>query len=203
MGRPRLPCDDPVLAASRAAARQRVAAARAAARKCARAEVEPPRVLGAVIFDTVVCARCGDVFRGPRPLFSYGYHRSTYCPWFNADEKAAHDTLVAARANTLAVEYHRRVRQPKEPYVEIPALHTGHELFERARAARSYWPQPSSVLAFPIWEDVLSEGVVAILEDRDPAVAMKQFLRCQGPPTLSLDAALPGSDRTLLDVLAA
>jgi len=209
MGMHRLPCDDPVIAARRAKEREKQA--RAASRRRARAPVQPPRVVGSVTFEPVVCPRCGDVFRGPRPLHSYACHRSTYCPWLDADEKAAHDALVAARAHIRSVEHRRRAHPPhprvparkKETYCEIPELHTGHELFDRARAARRSWSRShTAMLAFPVWDDLLSEGVLALLEQRDPADAMQQFVHSQGPPMVSL-YAVRADGLSLLDVLAA
>lgn len=209
MSGPRLQCDDPAVAAFRAAARERMA--RMAARKRALAAPQPIRIRGSVIFEPVTCPRCGDVFSGVRPLLAYSLHRSERCPWLNAAEKAAHDALVTARRNKLASEHARRVYhprprtpKPKEIPSEIPPLHTGHELFEQARVARHYWLTAETKLAFPIWEDLLSEGVLALLEDRDPASAMREFVRSQGPRMLSLDAPVWGSDGLpLAEVLAA
>jgi len=217
-----LPCDDPKLAARRAKARE-IYARVIAPRKRAAMPEEPPRQVGRYVFEPVTCPRCGDVFRGSRPLHSYACHRNAgHCPWSSEEERAAHAAHVYAVSKKIAVEHqwvNRHSRPPKpigrprtaEPkvrveHVAIPPLHTGHELFERARAARRCWPQAPAdgQTAHPIWEDLLSEGVLALLEGRDPAEAMRRFYANEGPPMLSIYAPLPGmGDKTLLDVLAA
>jgi hypothetical protein len=71
-----------------------------------------------------------------------------------------------------AAEY---VRRPSRAIPEVPGLHVGHDLFEQAR--RIVGPRRSTlvVLHDPLYEDLLSEATLAILEGADPEDAVRRY----------------------------
>lgn len=65
------------------------------------------------------------------------------------------------------------------PVVEIPPLHTGHELFDRARSATGIEnPERTRTLLRRddlMREDGISEAVLALLEGRCPKAAWRTY----------------------------
>jgi hypothetical protein len=103
------------------------------------------------------------------------YHRA----W-----RAAHPEYQA-RQNRLRNERRRRqgrgdrsteyASRPKRAVPPVPGLHLGHDLFERAR--RVVGPRRTSLvtLADPLYDDLLSEATLALIEGRDPQVAIRRY----------------------------
>jgi hypothetical protein len=58
---------------------------------------------------------------------------------------------------------------------ELPVLHIGHELFEQAR--RAVGPRTSTLvsLADPLYDDLVAEATLALLEGTDPAAAVRRY----------------------------
>lgn len=86
------------------------------------------------------------------------------------------------RAQRHAAENRRRVRRRGEllDVSPLPAAHTGHQLFDAARAAVGPLRSRGAQLAFPEeldWEDAVSEAVLALLEGGDPVAAATAYLR--------------------------
>jgi hypothetical protein len=57
----------------------------------------------------------------------------------------------------------------------LPALHVGHDLFARAQAIVG--PRPSTLVTLhdPLYDDLVSEATLALIEGRDPADAVRAF----------------------------
>jgi hypothetical protein len=57
----------------------------------------------------------------------------------------------------------------------MPSLHQGHDLFEEAR--RIVGPRRSSlvILHDPLYDDLLSEATLALIEGRDPEEAVRAY----------------------------
>ena len=57
----------------------------------------------------------------------------------------------------------------------VPALHVGHDLFERAREVVG--PRRSTLVTLhdPLYDDLVSEATLALIEGRDPADAVRAF----------------------------
>ena len=89
------------------------------------------------------------------------------------------------RQNRLRAERRRRdgrgdrsaeyARRRKAVIPPIPNLHVGHDLFELAR--RIVGPRRTSlvVLHDPLYDDLLSEATLALIEGRDPAEAVRVY----------------------------
>jgi hypothetical protein len=62
--------------------------------------------------------------------------------------------------------------------IPIPPLHIGHPLFDEARL---HIPERGSLVTLydPIVEDLRSEYVLAVLENRDPMAAVCKYRACQ------------------------
>ena len=71
-----------------------------------------------------------------------------------------------------AAEY---VRRPSRAIPEVPGMHVGHELFEKAR--RIVGPRRGTLVTLqdPLYDDLLSEATLAILEGADPAEAVRRY----------------------------
>ena len=69
-------------------------------------------------------------------------------------------------------EYARRKSRALPP---IPGLHHGHDLFERAR--RIVGPRRTTLVALydPLYDDLLSEATLALLEGRDAEEAIRHY----------------------------
>lgn len=103
------------------------------------------------------------------------YHRA----W-----RAAHPAY-RARQNRLRAERRRRdgrgdrsaeyARRRSRAAAPMPGLHHGHPLFEEAR--RIVGPRRSTlvVLHDPLYDDLLSEATLALIEGRDPHEAIRAF----------------------------
>lgn len=74
-----------------------------------------------------------------------------------------------------SAEYARRRSRARPPLPPVPPLHVGHDLFERAR--RIVGPRRTSlaVLYDPLYDDLLSEATLAMIEGRDPGEAVRSF----------------------------
>lgn len=59
----------------------------------------------------------------------------------------------------------------------MPELHTGHQLFELARAVVGLRKGSMHTLYDPLHEDLLSEAVVALVAGEDPAAAVRAYRR--------------------------
>src|SRR6478735_6795232 len=71
-----------------------------------------------------------------------------------------------------SAEYRRRASRA---IPGVPGLHLGHALFEDAR--RIVGQRRSSLVALhdPLHDDLLSEATLALLEGRDPIVAVRRY----------------------------
>jgi hypothetical protein len=69
-------------------------------------------------------------------------------------------------------EYARRCSRAIPP---VPAMHLGHDLFERAR--HIVGPRRTSLVALydPLYDDLLSEATLALIEGRDPEEAVRRY----------------------------
>lgn len=112
--------------------------------------------------------------------------------------RAAHPEY-RARQNRLRAERRRRqgrgdrsaeyARRRSRAIPPIPPLHVGHELFDRAR--RIIGPRLSALTTLhdPLYDDLLSEATLAMIEGRDPQEAVRAFAaqeRAYGRITLPL-----------------
>ena len=95
--------------------------------------------------------------------------------------RAAHPDY-RKRQNAMRAERRRRhgrehpvSTRPSRAVPGIPPLHTGHPLFERARAIVG--PRQTSLVELqdPLYDDLVSVAVVALLERKDPVVAVRRF----------------------------
>ena len=57
----------------------------------------------------------------------------------------------------------------------MPAMHLGHDLFEMAR--RIVGPRRTSLVTLydPLYDDLLSEATLALIEGRDPEDAVRRY----------------------------
>ena len=57
----------------------------------------------------------------------------------------------------------------------VPALHAGHDFFEEAR--RIVGPRRTSLVSLydPLYDDLLSEATLALVEGRDPHDAVRRY----------------------------
>ena len=90
-----------------------------------------------------------------------------------------------ARQNQLRNERRRRRgrgdrraeygRRPSRAHPSVPGLHIGHALFDQAR--RIVGPRRTALVELhdPLYDDLLSEATLAILEGRDPAEAVRSY----------------------------
>ncbi len=98
--------------------------------------------------------------------------------------RAAHPEY-RARQNQLRNERRRRhgrgdrsaeyARRRSRAIPPMPGLHVGHDLFEEARTIVG--PRPASLesLYDPLYDDLLSEATLALIEGRDPQVAVRSY----------------------------
>lgn len=78
---------------------------------------------------------------------------------------------VTGRGDRSA-EYARRASRA---IPEIPELHLGHQLFDRARNVVG--PRTTSFVTLfdPLYDDLVSEATLAIIEGRDPSDAVRAY----------------------------
>jgi hypothetical protein len=98
--------------------------------------------------------------------------------------RAAHPEY-RERQNRLRAQRRRRIgrgdrsqeyaRRRSRTMPQIPAMHLGHDLFEMAR--RIVGPRRSSLVTLydPLYDDLLSEATLALIEGRDPAEAVRRY----------------------------
>ena len=103
------------------------------------------------------------------------YHRA----W-----RAAHPEY-RARQNRLRNERRRRdgrgdrsaeyAGRPSRAIPSVPGLHHGHDLFERAR--RIVGPRRTTLVTLhdPLYDDLVSEATLALIEGRDPVDAIRAY----------------------------
>src|SRR5262245_42374941 len=71
-----------------------------------------------------------------------------------------------------AAEYAARRGRPIPP---LPGLHHGHALFERARGIVGARTTTLVSLADPLYDDLVAEATLALLEGADPAEAVRRY----------------------------
>jgi hypothetical protein len=71
-----------------------------------------------------------------------------------------------------SAEYARRRSRAIPP---IPGLHVGHDLFERARHIVGPRRSNLTTLHDPLYDDLLSEATLALIEGRDPRDAIRAY----------------------------
>jgi hypothetical protein len=71
-----------------------------------------------------------------------------------------------------AMEYARRSTRALPP---MPSLHSGHPLFDQARAIVGPNRSGLTVLRDPLYDDLIAVATLAILQGRDPAEAVRRF----------------------------
>lgn len=98
--------------------------------------------------------------------------------------RAAHPEY-RERQNCLRAERRRRVgrgdrtqeyaRRRSRALPPMPAMHLGHDLFEMAR--RIVGPRRTSLVTLydPLYDDLLSEATLALIEGRDPEDAVRRY----------------------------
>jgi len=98
--------------------------------------------------------------------------------------RAAHPEY-RERQNRIRNERRRRLgrgdrsaeyaKRPSRAIPGLPSLHLGHDLFERAR--RIVGPRRSKLTTLydPLYDDILSEATLALLEGRDPTEAIRVY----------------------------
>ena len=71
-----------------------------------------------------------------------------------------------------SAEYARRRSRAIPP---MPGLHVGHDLFDRARDVVG--PRRSSLVTLhdPLYDDLVSEATLALIEGRDPDAAIRSY----------------------------
>ena len=71
-----------------------------------------------------------------------------------------------------SAEYARRRSRAIPP---IPGLHVGHDLFEQARDVVG--PRRSTLVTLhdPLYDDLVSEATLALIEGRDPVAAIRSY----------------------------
>lgn len=91
----------------------------------------------------------------------------------------------AARQNELRAERRRRLgrgdrraeysRRPSRAIPAVGAMHVGHDLFDQAR--RIVGPRRTALTTVydPLYDDLLSEATLALLEGRDPVLAVRWY----------------------------
>ena len=90
-----------------------------------------------------------------------------------------------ARQNRLRNERRRRVgrgdrsaeyaRRPSRALPQAPSLHVGHPLFERARQVVGPRTTTLESLVDPLYDDLVSEATLALIEGRDPKAAVRAY----------------------------
>ena len=98
--------------------------------------------------------------------------------------RAAHPEY-RARQNRLRSERRRLkgrgdrtaeyARRPSRAIAEVPGMHVGHDLFELAR--RIVGPRRGTLVQLydPLYDDLLSEATLALLEGVDPEHAVQRY----------------------------
>lgn len=69
-------------------------------------------------------------------------------------------------------------RRPSRAIPDIPPLHQGHSLLDRARAIveRFRRPDQRATLVDPLYDDMIGEAVVALLVGYDPVMTIQKTL---------------------------
>lgn len=106
---------------------------------------------------------------------------------YHAAWARSHREVESARKRRLrAIPGWRAAHETSSPrpldLTPMPKLHTGHPLLDAARAALPDRGTSGSLLAFPLEvarQDERSEFVVAVLEGRDPVVAVAAYRRSE------------------------
>lgn len=103
------------------------------------------------------------------------YHRAWRAahPEYRARQNRLRNERRQARGRgDRSAEYARRPSRAAPP---LPGAHVGHPLFDAARAIVG--PRVTSLVTLhdPLHEDLLSEAVLALLEGRDPAEAVRAY----------------------------
>jgi hypothetical protein len=98
--------------------------------------------------------------------------------------RAAHPAY-RERQNRLRNERRRRsgrgdrsaeyAGRPSRAIPHVPALHVGHQLFERAREIVGPRRSTLATLHDPLYDDLVSEATLALIEGRDPVDAIRAF----------------------------
>ena len=57
----------------------------------------------------------------------------------------------------------------------VPAMHLGHELFDIARSVVGPRRTALATLYDPLYDDLVSEATLALIEGRDPEVAVRRY----------------------------
>ena len=98
--------------------------------------------------------------------------------------RAAHPEY-RARQNRLRNERRRRngrgdrsteyASRTSRATPQLPGMHVGHDLFEMAR--RIVGPRPGTLVTLedPLYDDLLSEATLALVEGRDPHDAIRRY----------------------------
>lgn len=69
----------------------------------------------------------------------------------------------------------QRDRQLRHADTPVPALHVGHDLFEVAREIVGPRRTAFVVLHDPLYDDLVSEATLALIEGRDPHEAVRAY----------------------------
>jgi hypothetical protein len=74
-----------------------------------------------------------------------------------------------------SAEYARRASQASPAIPDMPALHVGHDLFARARTVVG--PRTTTLVSLvdPLYDDLVSEATLAMIEGRDPVDAVRAY----------------------------
>jgi hypothetical protein len=73
----------------------------------------------------------------------------------------------------------RGSRRPVPPSEPIPALHTGHALFDQARRLQGSTRSGFKSLVHPYYDDLIGEIVLALVEGRSGIEARRAFLEAE------------------------
>ena len=97
-----------------------------------------------------------------------------------------------AGARAAATEPPKYARRLSRAIPSVPGLHLGHDLFEQARRIVGPRRTGLTTLYDPLYDDLLSEATLALLEGRDPADAIRHYRTSEqvfGRVTRPLDEA--------------
>jgi hypothetical protein len=102
----------------------------------------------------------------------YRVWRATHAEYRARQNQLRNERRRRTGRGDRSTEYARRRSRAIPP---IPSLHCGHELFEQARSIVG--PRLSSLLALydPLYDDLVSEATLALIEGRDPSAAIRAY----------------------------
>lgn len=103
--------------------------------------------------------------------------------------RLAHPELVRAQRERWRA---RRKATRRDVDFEMPASFTGHELFDLARSIVGPRPRFDE----HIWEEAVSETVLALLEGRDAREAARKAFRCERSWRVQHPPIYPNADVT-------